>query len=60
MLPFLGGYLYAKKLNNCAYQQMKNGKLIRNAEKLRNKGLSIKPSKMLTPTIILEKIRLVR
>ena len=39
---------------------MKNGKLIRNAEKLRNKGLSIKPSKMLTPTIILEKIRLVR
>ena len=43
-----------------AYQQMKNGKLIRNAEKLRNKGLSIKPSKMVTPTIILEKIRLVR
>ena len=60
MLPFLGGYLYAKKSNNCAYQQMKNGKLIRNAEKLRNKGLSIKPSKMLTSTIILEKIRLVR
>ena len=60
MLPFLGGYHYAKKSNNCAYQQMKNGKLIRNAEKLRNKGLSIKPSKMLTPTIILEKIRLVR